>query len=314
MHRSKIEWCQNPDGSLGWVWNPLTGCLNGCSYCYARKLANTRLKERYLANHYVPSTDLATENTLVQERELTKRLNDPFYPRFWEERFRDFGTPNAYGVQKVLKPKGIFVCDMSDLFGIGVPEAWTENILNVIADSKPTHRFYLLTKQPQNLIKFSPFPDNCWVGQSITGNDGMFRKLEAMWKVKAGVRFLSFEPLLDLPNMVTLRSFLSGGSIKWVIIGACTGNITDLQKLASEHEGTHLVRQAPKWTLQPKIEWVREIVEAADKAGIPVFLKNNLKPLFQPIYEQAGCIDNYFTGVVSKDDIPELRQEMPNTH
>ncbi len=29
-----------------------------------------------------------------------------------------------------------------------------------------------------------------------------------------------------------------------------------------------------------KIEWVRDIVEAADKAGVPVFLKDNLKPLF----------------------------------
>lgn len=29
----------------------------------------------------------------------------------------------------------------------------------------------------------------------------------------------------------------------------------------------------------PKIEWVQEIVRAADKAGIPVFLKDNLSPL-----------------------------------
>jgi hypothetical protein len=29
----------------------------------------------------------------------------------------------------------------------------------------------------------------------------------------------------------------------------------------------------------PEIEWVREIVEAADKARIPVFLKDNLRPL-----------------------------------
>lgn len=30
----------------------------------------------------------------------------------------------------------------------------------------------------------------------------------------------------------------------------------------------------------PKVEWVAEIVRAADKAGIPIFLKDNLKPLF----------------------------------
>ena len=31
----------------------------------------------------------------------------------------------------------------------------------------------------------------------------------------------------------------------------------------------------------PKIEWVREIVQAADKAGVKVFLKKNLKPLIE---------------------------------
>jgi len=31
------------------------------------------------------------------------------------------------------------------------------------------------------------------------------------------------------------------------------------------------------------IEWVHEIVEVADKAGIPVFLKNNLIPVIKPL-------------------------------
>ena len=30
---------------------------------------------------------------------------------------------------------------------------------------------------------------------------------------------------------------------------------------------------------KPKIEWIKEIVDAADKAGIPVFEKNNLSAL-----------------------------------
>ena len=60
-----------------------------------------------------------------------------------------------------------------------------------------------------------------------------------------------------------------------------------------------------KWTLQPKIEWVKEIVEACDKASIPVFLKDNLKPLIL----QAA-----YRGEVGDDYVLEgkLRQEMPN--
>ena len=53
-----------------------------------------------------------------------------------------------------------------------------------------------------------------------------------------------------------LSNKLTEAGISWVIIGAQT-----------------------KPTVYPRIEWVQEIVEACDKAGIPVFQKDNLKPL-----------------------------------
>jgi len=63
--------------------------------------------------------------------------------------------------------------------------------------------------------------------------------------------------------------YLKDAGINWIIIGQQT---------------------PPNKKTEPKVEWVQEIVEAADKAGIPVFQKNNLKPL----------LDN------------NLRQEMPS--
>ena len=87
---------------------------------------------------------------------------------------------------------------------------------------------------------------------------------------------------------------LEEAGINWVIIGQQTP-----------------VRKA---TI-PKIEWISEIVEACDKAGISVFLKDNLNILF------AGndcklfleCRDKLFT---FKDFEPNgtrwhLRQEFP---
>ena len=54
---------------------------------------------------------------------------------------------------------------------------------------------------------------------------------------------------------------------------------------------------------QPKIEWVREVIEAADRAGIPVFLKNNLWDL---LYSN-GWDDDIFWA----NNKATLRQEMP---
>ncbi len=33
MKKSKIDWCDS-------TWNPVTGCLNECKYCYAKGIAN----------------------------------------------------------------------------------------------------------------------------------------------------------------------------------------------------------------------------------------------------------------------------------
>ena len=263
MNKTSIEWVKNPDGTQGYTWNPITGCLNGCEYCYARKLADGRLKSRYLANtnFYAPSS---------MKSETIKRGNDPFYPRFWEDRL----LKPAKGLSAYIrtKPRGIFVCDMSDLFGIGIPEEWTRRVLD---DCRvySKHRFYLLTKQPQNLIKFCPFPDNCWVGVTVTDRYQAHNAFNHLQSVEAKVKYISFEPLLD-DAMQALYCWSLVRLVDWVIIGAQT-----------------------KPNKQPLSAWVREIIEACDKAGVPVFIKHNMNS------------ENLPANAFNKDGL--VRQEMP---
>ena len=270
MNRTKIEWVRNPDGTPGYTWNPITGCLNhddglckgGDFPCFAYTLAHGRLKSRYMANMNVAPRKINAR---------TFPRYDPFYPRLWEDRL--FQPMN----DKHISQKGIFPCSMSDLFGIGIPEEWTKAIMDVIEDC-PTDRFYLLTKQPQNLAKFSPFPDNCWPGVTATDYYAMFKALNALayldGGIQAKVKFVSFEPLLE--SVAGPRLNLSG--IKWVIIGAQT-----------------------KPYKPPKIEWVEEIVRACDEAGVAVFIKNNLEPLLF----KSDNHDLFW------EDLANLRQELP---
>ena len=309
MNRTSIEWIVNPDGSRpGWSWNPITGCLNNCSYCYARKLANGRLKPLYLANRNWARQALAYYKHHEGLPEWT-----PFYPRFWEERLKDIQRGYHYtdwsgACAFGAAAKGIFVCDMSDLFGVGIPEEWTRRILEAIAQDR-IDRFYLLTKQPQNLIKFSPFPENCWVG--VTARSGKMVDDAGYYleRIEAKVKFLSLEPLLE-PMLL----YFGKPTIGWLIIGACTGTEKEMANLARNNNPFLTEMPYGKlWTAQPSIEWVREIVQAADKAGIPVFLKDNLMPLFKKgdiwaIPEWAGFND------WSKQAIgTTLRQELPET-
>ena len=53
----------------------------------------------------------------------------------------------------------------------------------------------------------------------------------------------------------------------------------------------------------PEISWIKEIVEACDKAGVKVFLKNNLRDLLVP--------DALMNDVFWESEKAKLRQEMP---
>jgi len=269
MNKTKIEWVKNPDGTQGYTWNPITGCLNGCPYCYARKLANGRLKPLYLANRNIAPLN---EQYLIGFNTEYKPELDPFYPRFWSSRID--------GTRLELiscKPRGIFPCDMGELFGAWLPSEWQEEIFDLFREF-PQHRFYLLTKQHQNLIKFSPFPDNCEVGVTVTNSKAYQDAIVWLNRIEATVRFISFEPLLGRISVDSGRKhprWLGLQGIDGVIIGAQTRPYKP-----------------------PELEWVCEIVRACDKASIPVFLKDNLAPVIP------------FTTMFRTED-RKLRQEMP---
>ena len=286
MNKTKIEWVKNPDGSPGYTWNPITGCLNhnnglckgGGFPCYAYKLANGRLKQRYLGNENIADYEIMTYPRHIE------CIADPFYPRFWEERLAELPNDVIVG-----KERGIFVCDMGDLFGIGVPESWTRQVLERI-QGWPEYRFYILTKQAARLPEFSPFPENCWVGVTATNTSMAWIASKQLSQIEARVKFLSLEPLLSWETSIpyTTENIVAGlnGSLDWLIIGAQTNPYKP-----------------------PEIAWVREIVEAADKAGIPVFLKDNLRPLLIP---EDCSKPNYLTeDIFWASEKAQLRQEMP---
>ena len=236
------------------VWNFTSGCGKGCPYCYAKKI--TKRFTNHYPNEFAP--------TLYPEALLS-----PLY---------------------LKKPSRIGVCYMGDLFW-DCPEFDPERqvlfedgynslrqILFFIIRACPQHTFIFLTKQPQNLRKFSPFPDNCWVGVSVTDFSDLYYAVQHLYNIEAKVKYLSAEPLLA--SLAGDSLVLSTQFVDWVIIGSQT-----------------------KPTVMPKIEWVREIVEAADKAGIPVFLKDSLLELVNYHSPETEFAFNAAS---------EYRQEMPD--
>ncbi|MBA7688291.1 hypothetical protein ES703_96770 [subsurface metagenome] len=173
---------------------------------------------------------------------------------------------------------------MGELFGEWIPDWWIEKVFKTI-NTHPEHRFYLLTKQPQNLINFSPFPDNCWVGVTATNNSMLRRACEELDRIQAKVKYISIEPFLERIIDIGFPEHILFNKLNWVIIGAQT-----------------------KPYKPPKIEWVEEIVQACDKAGVPVFLKDNLAPLMSKL-KLLQVIDGQ--GLPRMRGDYTLRQEIP---
>jgi len=184
----------------------------------------------------------------------------------------------------------------------------------------PDHTFIFLTKQPQELPRWSPFPDNFEVGISVTTEEQYFDALKNLGATIAAVKFISFEPLIesvmrpgkpyymmdrDGARMSEGMMLLSKG-INEVIVGAMTGRKGKLLSLQKEMypqlKLERLDATGRKYTLLPQLEWVKNIVVAADSAEISVFLKDNLYKLLMEC--PAEDHDLYW------EDMANLRQEL----
>jgi len=187
---TKIEWVQNPDGTLGKTWNPVTGCTKislGCQYCYAERMA-----KRLVGRHGYP-IDNPFQVTLHPDR-----LNRPF---------------------KWKKPIMIFMCSMSDYFHEDVPEDYLFQILETIKQC-PHHTFQILTKRSERMLKIShkikQWPANVWIGVTVEAKQYKIR-INHLKQVNASVKFLSCEPLLEDLGEIDLDG------IGWVIAGGESG-------------------------------------------------------------------------------------------
>jgi protein gp37 len=247
MNKSKIEWCDR-------TWNPVTGCLHNCPYCYARVITQ-RFGGRW------------NQSTGENVKEADKKLHDIGMPLLFQRKNGDLvnaafpyvfdPTFHKYRLDEPTRfkePQNIFVCSMADLFGDWVPKEWIKQVFEA-CETAPQHRYLFLTKNPRRYlytlnVALEGFNlDNCYFGATITNESDKY-----FYSDKHNV-FLSIEPIQS--------SFEKGSLhlIKWVIIGAETGN--------------------RKGKIIPKKEWVQNIVEKCREQNIPIFMKDSLKDIWK---------------------------------
>lgn len=209
----KIEWAL-------WSWNPVTGCLHNCPYCYARDIA-----DRFYEQKFAPS---------LWPSRLAAPANTPF--------------PEAKAAEW-MGHKNVFVCSMADLFGRWVPAEWIDAVL-AACKAAPQWNFLFLTKFPVRMAEFT-YSDNCWLGTTVDCQARVANAEKAFRKVKAGVKWLSCEPLIEP------LKFKDIGAFQWVVLGGASPS-----------------SRTPEW--EPPSRWVVDLDTAARNAGCRVYHKSNL--------------------------------------
>ncbi|MGC4080050.1 MAG: phage Gp37/Gp68 family protein [Rubrivivax sp.] len=180
---SRIEWTEQ-------TWNPAIGCTKisaGCKNCYAETMAK-RLKAMGTPGY---------ENGFALQI-LPDRLEDPL---------------------KRKKPTVFFVNSMSDLFHERIPDAYIEQVFDVIART-PLHTYQILTKRGARMARFfktRSVPENAWLGVSVENRKHGVPRIDHLRRVPANIRFLSVEPLLEDIGEIDLTD------IHWVIVGGESG-------------------------------------------------------------------------------------------
>lgn len=250
MNKTKIEWCDN-------TWNPVTGCRHGCEYCYARRIA-----ERFGgASETHRDETVGTEYQWFTEAE--GRIHELDIPIYDVDRCRNAPYPFEFDPtfyryrldepQHIKKPQTVFVCSMADLFGEWVPDEWIKEVF-AACKKAPQHRYFFLTKNPERytslaMARILPNGENFWYGSSVPTQETPF------WWSNSHNTFVSIEPMIGS----FAKSPCMCSTLNWVILGAMTG------PGSKQH--------------QPKREWVENVVESAQAAGVPVFMKDSLLPI-----------------------------------
>lgn len=256
--KTKIDWCDA-------TWNPVTGCLHGCEYCYARRIAERFGGGCRVAPHYHDVEDPVENVGVIWEYPTGKPhvLDNPYfdakaektapYPYYFDPTFHRYKLDEP---RRWKKPRNIFVCSMADLFGEWVPLEWIQQVFEA-CEAAPQHRYLFLTKNPKRYIELQlegKLPKQHWYGTSVTRNDDRdFFSLGYN-------TFISIEPILE---SFSYRQMVQ----PWAILGAETGNRKD--------------------KIVPKKEWITELVDYYSKFGYTkFFMKDSLRSLMGDDFKQ----------------------------
>lgn len=301
MNKTKIDWCDMS-------WNPVTGCLHGCPYCYARTMAH-RFGNKF--ENYGNSPKVLdkpwTSNGPCEDDWRVNPYPYGFAPTFHRYRLEE--------PEREKRPKNIFAVSMGDLFGSWVPYEWIRDIF-AECERAPWHRYLFLTKNPNGIDKFmdgdsgeergyeesieffAPF----WFGTTVTCAADIERA-NILTNLREGHRFLSIEPLLGPVNLnfekdrcpecgsdeIYEDNPRTRGDASALYCDDCGWEGNNRSELKPSIEWVIVGAETGKRNgrIIPQRSWIKDIVNQCRASGVSIFMKNSLSGIWgEPLIQE----------------------------
>lgn len=207
--------------------NPFKGCTQcspECDHCYAVSWATRHQAMRTPGYEYTVENGRFTGNVGVVQKEFDQ-------------------------IRRV-RGERIFINSMSDTFHAAVSEENIHTLFAAMAANTNGTNFLICTKRAARLAKMAPalpIKDNMWIGVTA-GCKKSLTRLDHLRKVKAAIRWVSVEPMLE---ELDLTPWLADGTLQWVVVGG----------------------ESKKGWRPMKREWAQSILVQCRQYGVPFFLK-----------------------------------------
>jgi len=175
---------------------------------------------------------------------------------------------------------------MGDLFGPWIGDEVVNTVLRA-AMKYNTHTYFFLTKYPKRYGAINLLNGNIFFGVTIESQERATERIPLLLNGSKIRRFVSIEPMLGPVNLEKIITFSEGIYVSWL----------DALKGKAYHNGPGGVISTDKaklnWVIigaqtgpgakdnAPKQEWVETLVEQVKRHGLPLFMKNNLKPYWK---------------------------------
>ncbi|MCC6409460.1 MAG: phage Gp37/Gp68 family protein [Planctomycetes bacterium] len=271
---TKIEWTDvtwNPIRARsreapGWIGTHCVKISAGCANCYAERHNARMLPGGGTGLGYVASSTARVE-TIFDEGKLAAPLG-------WK------------------RPRRVFVCSLSDLFGEWVSDQQIDRVFAAMATAE-RHTYQVLTKRPGRMRAWFervaglglgldgkatergckmfgdrevawPLP-NVWLGVSVEDQRAADERIPLLLHTPAAVRFVSAEPLLAPIDFARVKT----GCGEWATGCCCSAPKCGHTKL----DWVIVGGESGPGARPCDVDWIRRIVEQCKEARVACFVK-----------------------------------------